>query len=177
MSMARKAAQPNPTSVAGPAILEASRFATPNRRRLSSPGLRTFLAIADLWGLTESERLLVLGLPSRSAYYGWVRAAREHREFTLDVDVLTRISILLGIHQALGVLQANEPEAIAWLQTPHRALPFGGQAPLALVTSGTQDGLMVVRRFLDAARGGFYMPPNEIDRDFEPYIDADVVFA
>lgn len=175
--MVRKVLQPNIEIAAAPPILEASRFATPNRRRLSGPGLRTFLAIADLWGLTEPQRLLVLGLPSRSTYYSWVRAAREHREFTLDVDVLTRISAMLGIHQALGVLHPNERQAIAWLRTPHRALPFGGQPPIALVTSGTQDGLMTVRRFLDAARGGFYMAPNEIDRDFEPYTDADVVFA
>lgn len=175
--MNRKAARQPPEIVNGPSILDVSRFATPNRRRLSGPGLRTFLTIADLWGLTERERLLVLGMPSRSAYYGWVKAAREHRDFTLDVDVLTRISAILGIHQALGVLQANEADAIAWLTTTHRAVVFGGHAPIALLTSGTQDALMAVRRFLDAARGGFYMAPNEIDAAFQPYTDADVVFA
>jgi hypothetical protein len=162
---------------AGPVILDSSRFAPANRRRLSGAGLRTFLAIADLWALSEGERLLVLGLPSRSTYYGWVKAAREHREFMLDVDVLTRISAVLGIHQALGVLHNTEAEGVAWLKAPHLAPVFGGQAPLALVTSGTQDGLMLVRRFLDAARGGFYSPPNELDRDFAPYTDADVVFT
>ena len=45
------------------------------------------------------------------------------------------------------------------------------------MTSGTQDGLMAVRRFLDAARGGPYMPPNELDRNFVPYRDEDIVFA
>jgi hypothetical protein len=46
-----------------------------------------------------------------------------------------------------------------------------------LVVSGTQDGLLSVRRFLDAARGGLYMAPNELDRAFRPYTDADVVFT
>jgi hypothetical protein len=173
----RKATPPQIEIAAGPPTLDASRFTATNRRRLSAPGLRTFLAIADLWRLTETERLLVLGLPSRSTYYGWVRAAREHRDVTLDVDVLTRISAILGIHQALGVLQAGEPDAIAWLRTPHRALPFAGQPPMTLVASGTQDGLLGVRRFLDAARGGAYMAPSEIDQNFQPYTDADVVFA
>jgi len=175
--MAKKAVQPTIEIAAAAPMLEASRFATQNRRRLSGPGLRTFLAIADLWGLTEGERLLVLGFPSRSTYYSWLRAAREHREITLDVDVLTRISAVLGIHQALGVLHASEPQALAWLRTPHRALPFAGQPPMTLMASGTQDGLMTVRRFLDAARGGAYMAPNEIDQAFQPYLDADVVFA
>lgn len=161
----------------GPAPLDPSRFTPANRRRLSAPGLRSFLAIADLWGLTEAQRRLILGLPSRSTYQNWVKTVREHRDLTLDVDVLTRISAILGIHQALGVLHDTEAEGIAWLRGPHRAMAFGGQAPLDLVTSGTQDGLLTVRRFLDAARGGHYMAPNEIDVDFRPYGDADIVFS
>jgi hypothetical protein len=35
---------------------------------------------------------------------------------------------------------------------------------------------LTVRRFLDGARGGQYMPPNEIDRDFVPYEDSELVF-
>src|ERR1700743_1201894 len=85
----------------GPPRLDKSRLAPANRRRLSAPALRTFLAIADLWGLTEAERLLVLGYPSRSTYHNWCKQAREHGAFTLDVDVLTRISVVFGIHQAL----------------------------------------------------------------------------
>lgn len=173
-------ANPRPArqSVAqGPDRLDAARFSPANRRRLSAPGLRTFLAIADLWGLAEEQRRLVLGLPSRSTYHNWVKQVREHRDITLDVDVLTRISAVLGIHQALGVLEASEREGVAWLRTPHAAPMFGGRAPIELVTGGTQDGLLMVRRFLDAARGGLYMPPNEIDRDFRPYTDADIVFS
>jgi hypothetical protein len=161
----------------GPARLDLERFAPANRRRLSAPGLRTFLAIAELWGLTEEQRRLVLGLPSRSTYQNWVKMVREHREITLDVDVLTRISAILGIHQALGVLHGTEREGIAWLRGPHRATVFGGRPPMDLATSGTQDGLLTVRRFLDAARGGHYMAPNEIDAGFRPYTDADIVFS
>ena len=45
----------------GPQQLDQSRFLSANRRRLSAPGMRTFLAIADLWALDESQRLLMLG--------------------------------------------------------------------------------------------------------------------
>lgn len=164
--------------VAGrPEQLDAGRFAPVNRRRLSAPALRTFLAIADLWGLNEAERRLVLGYPSRSTYHNWTKQVREHAEITLDVDVLSRISAVLGIHQALGVLFADERGGIDWLRSPHNALVFGGQPPLALVTSGSQDGVLTVRRFLDAARGGLYMEPNAVDAAFEPYCDADMVFT
>jgi hypothetical protein len=161
----------------GPDRLDAARFVPANRRRLSGPGLRGFLAIADLWGLTEEQRRLILGLPSRSTYHSWVKTVREHGEITLGVDVLLRVSVVLGIHQALGILFENEHDGVDWLRTPHAATVFGGAPPLAFVTSGTQDGLLTVRRFLDAARGGTYMEPNELDAGFARYSDADVVVS
>jgi hypothetical protein len=169
-------ARPEHREGQGPQRLETDRFAPVNRKRLSAPALRTFLAIADLWGLSEEQRLLVLGYPSRSTYHNWAKQAREHGAFTLDVDTLTRISAVLGIHQALGILFATERLGVEWLRTPHAALVFGGQPPLALVTSGTQDGLMTVRRFLDGARGGIYMQPNAIDAAFTPYAESEIVF-
>jgi len=44
------------------------------------------------------------------------------------------------------------------------------------VTSGSQDGLLSVRRFLDGAGGGLYMQPNAIDEAFMPYDDMEIVF-
>jgi hypothetical protein len=174
--MVRPLRTQNDTIASGPQRLNSARFASANRKRLSAPALRTFAAIADLWGLTEEERRLVLGYPSRSTYHNWAKLAREHRELTLDVDTLTRISAVLGIHQALGILYPNEREGVAWLRGPNTATVFGGNPPLALVTSGPQDGLLTVRRFLDAARGGIYMEPNAVDEAFAPYEEADVAF-
>ncbi|MGB3446258.1 MAG: MbcA/ParS/Xre antitoxin family protein [Xanthobacteraceae bacterium] len=162
--------------VEGPYQVEVSRFTPDNRRRLSAPALRTFLAITDLWGLTEEQRRLILGYPSRSTYHNWCKQAREHGAFTLDVDVLLRISMLFGIHQALGILFTEERLGIDWLRTPHHATVFGGRPPLALATCGTQDGLLTVRRFLDGARGGVYMQPNAIDEAFTPYDESEIVF-
>jgi hypothetical protein len=53
---------------------------------------------------------------------------------------------------------------------------FGGRPPVDLMTSGSQDGLLAVRRFLGGARGGLYMQPNTIDEAFAPYDDAEIVF-
>lgn len=174
-------AQPlkNQTDAASQALphLEQSRFQPANRRRLSAPGMRTFLAIADLWGLTEQERLRILGYPPRSTYHKWAKQAREHVEFTLDADVLTRISAVLGIYQALRILFATEKEGLSWLRGPHQATVFGGHPPIELMIDGTQDSLLTVRRFLDAARGGLYMEPNDVDRNFIPYDDTDIHFS
>jgi hypothetical protein len=50
--------------------------------------------------------------------------------------------------------------------------------PLALITCGTQDGLMAVRRHLDAWRGGrFAAPVPGFDEAAPPLNDADFVFV
>src|ERR1700693_1385689 len=114
--------KPRPAKAAKePQRRDSSRFGPPKRRRISAPTLRTFLAIADLWGLTEEQRLLVLGYPSRSTYHNWCKQAREHGAFTLNVDVLARISAVLGINQALGILFPTERLGAEWLRTAHSA--------------------------------------------------------
>ena len=92
--------------------------------------------------------------PGPLQYHNWIRIAREHGELTLGVDVLLRLSAVLGIHQALGILFQTEGEGVGWLRAPHAATVFGGRPPIELILSGGQDGLLTVRRFLDAARAG-----------------------
>ncbi|KAA1053918.1 MbcA/ParS/Xre antitoxin family protein [Azospirillum argentinense] len=167
-------AAPNP---GGLPLLQPDRFAPTKRRQLSGPALRTFLSIADRWRWTEAERLLVLGSPSRSTYFGWVAKARDGQEITLPVDVLLRISAILGIHKALMILFGSEPAALDWLTGPHDGPSFGGQPPMALVTNGTMDGPMLVRRYLDAARGGAFGPPGPMDETSTPFSDDDIVIV
>lgn len=157
-----------------PPQIDPERLAPASRRRLSAPGLRTFLNIADIWNLDENQRRLVLGNPAPTTYRRWCEKAREHGDLTLSGGVLTRISAVLGIYAALCVLFAEEDERVDWLVQPHQAPVFGCRPPLSLVTSGALDEMMTLRRFLDAACGGIYMPPNAVDVGFEPYKDDDI---
>ena len=68
------------------------------RRRLSAPGMRTFLAIADLWRLTEEERRLVLGYPSRSTYHNWAKLAREGGAELSDIVEITSYHVGISAH-------------------------------------------------------------------------------
>lgn len=160
-----------------PIHLDTSRFEPGNRSRLSGPGLRTFIAIADTWGLSGEQRRRILGDPSRSTYKRWARNVREHREITLSVDVLTRISLVLGIYAGLGKLFASDHESVAWLRRPHGARIFSGSAPLDLIVSGGIEDLMIVRRFIDAAGTGLYMPPTPNEENFFPYKEHEIVFV
>ncbi len=159
-------------------MLDVSRFQPAKRRQLSGPGLRTFLNIAEQWQLTETERRLILGLPSRSTFHGWIAKARRGDEITLSVDELLRISLILGIYKDLKIIFPRDDEAARWLRSPNSGPVFGGQTPLALITSGTQDALLLLRRYLDAWRGGtFAAPIPGFDDAGSPMSDQDLAFV
>lgn len=139
--------------------LDPGRADAAARRRLSGPGLRSFLQIADAWGLSEAQRLRLLGNPARSTYHAWVQKARRGAMPALSLDTLTRISALLGIYKALRIVFRTDAEGLAWLRTANAGPLFGGQRPLDLITGGPLDGLLQVRRHLDAWRGGRFTAP------------------
>jgi hypothetical protein len=132
-----------------------------DRRRLSGPALRAFSAIARGWRLGEPERLRILGSPARSTYHGWMAKARAGEGVSLPLDTLLRLSAVLGIWKAMRILFEEEETAMAWLRSENHGPLFGGQAPIELLASGTQDGLLQLRRHLDAWRGGAFAPPME----------------
>jgi uncharacterized protein (DUF2384 family) len=166
------------TPPAGPLILDVSRFEPTRRQQLSGPGLRTFLNIADEWRLSEQERLRILGFPARSTFHGWITKVRKRTDVTLSADELIRISALLGVYKALKIIFPRDEDAARWLRSSNTGPVFGGQAPLALITSGTQDALMLVRRYLDAWRGGIFAAPIPgFDDAAAPLTDADLAFV
>jgi uncharacterized protein (DUF2384 family) len=159
----------------GPPVLTSERFSPANRQRLSGPGLRAFLGIARAWGLNERQKRLVLGLPSRSTFHKWAADAEAGRAIKLSLDVLLRISGVLGVYKDLRIIFGDEEDGVQWLRSPNRAPCFGTQPPLDLITSGTQDGIMLVRRYLDAWRGGTFAAPAHADFEDQPRGPADVV--
>jgi hypothetical protein len=173
---ARRAAE---TPETGPQTgIDLRTISKPDRTRLSGPALRTFVRIADDWHLSERDRLAVLGEPGRSTFHVWRAKAQAHAPVTLPLDTLLRLSAFLGIYKATKLIFARPGHDLAWLTGPNTAPTFGGQSPMALITSGTQDGLLLVRRYLDAWRGGQATAPIK-GADFEqtPIDDADLVFA
>ncbi len=167
----------DPKAAGGPPVQDAEVYSVENRKRLSGPGMRTFLNIGDAWGLGEQDKINVLGCPARSTFHKWARAARKQLPFTLTLDGLTRISAILGIHKALQILYLTPQEGVHWLRTPNWALTFGGQMPMDLITSATLDGLLQVRRYLDAQRGGVFAAPTDAPFEKQVWQADDIVVA
>jgi hypothetical protein len=71
----------------------------------------------------------------------------------LDADKLLRISYLIGIFKALNTLHGRKL-ADEWLRLPNASRIFGGTTPLAYMMKGGVPTMQMVRRLLDARRGG-----------------------
>jgi len=119
------------------------------RERLSPSALKAFFNIVERWNIRDEDARVLLGGLSNGPYYSW----RKDPERTLDTDMLTRVSYLIGIFKALNVLY-GEKLADEWVRLPNQNPIFAGRTPLAYMMAGGVTSLQTVRRLLDARRGG-----------------------
>jgi hypothetical protein len=122
-----------------------------SRKVISPPALRAFFRIAELWQLSVAEQMTLLGVSARSTFFKWKKSA----DVELPKDTLERISYLLGIYKALQILLPDSRAADAWVRQPNQAPLFNGRSALERMLSGQVADLFVVRRYLDAQRGGW----------------------
>ena len=119
------------------------------RERLSPAAMRTFFNIMDRWGIRDEDGRALLGGVSNGAFYDM----KKSPDRVLEADRLLRISYLIGIFKALNILY-SEKLADSWIQLANSNRIFGGQAPLAYMIKGGLPAMQIVRRLLDARRGG-----------------------
>jgi hypothetical protein len=119
------------------------------RERLSAPALKAFFNIMARWKLRDEDARALLGGVSNGPFY----EMKRNPDRTLDADRLTRISYLIGIFKALGVLH-SDALADAWIQRPNTNPLFAGLTPLAYMIGGGLPAIQNVRRLLDARRAG-----------------------
>lgn len=66
----------------------------------------------------------------------------------LSQDILTRISLLLGIYQSLEVF-FGEAWARKWVTLGNRGSVFSGRSPFSVMSGRGIPGMLEVRRALD----------------------------
>jgi hypothetical protein len=119
------------------------------RERLSPGALRAFFNMMERWNVRDEDARALLGGISNGPFY----ELKKNTERVLETDRLQRISYLVGIFKALNVLY-SEQLADAWVQLPNENRIFVGRTPLAYMIKGGLPAMQVVRRLLDARRGG-----------------------
>lgn len=121
-------------------------YAESSRIALAKMIIRLF----QLWNLTTTEQLNLLGLSPKSrsllSKYGKGEALPATR------DVLDRVGYLLAIHKALMLLfPENEDLFRSWIKRRNTA--FGGATPLEVILEQGIVGMARVSRYLDFVRG------------------------
>ena len=131
--------------------LQPTTVPTLDRESLAGPALRTFFRIAEAWGLSNDEQMVLLGVTARSTFFKW----KKEGDGALPKDTLERISYIFCIWKALQILLPDPRAADEWVRRPNDAPLFGGQSALDRMLSGHVADLYVVRQYLDAQRGGW----------------------
>lgn len=135
------------TIYAPPVLPDLSR--QEERRRLSPAALRAFFNIVERWEVRDEDARQLLGGISNGAYY----QLKQNPQRVLEQDRLQRISYLIGIFKALNILYGTRL-ADRWIQLANTNPLFTGRTPLAYMLQGGTPAMEVVRRLLDARRGG-----------------------
>ena len=135
------------TMYAPPALPDLSR--KEERRRLSPGALRAFFNIMERWEVRDEDARQLLGGVSNGKYY----QLKQDSGQPLDQDPLQRISYLIGIFKALNILYGTHL-ADSWIQLANSNPLFTGRTPLTYMLQGGTPAMEVVRRLLDARRGG-----------------------
>lgn len=129
----------------------AVNLSTPGeRKRLSGSGLKAFFNIIERTGVRDTDARELLGGISNGPYYAMKKNPAAK---VLDADTLLRISFLIGIFKALHILH-SKPLADEWIRLPNDNPIFAGRTPLEFMLRGGLPAMQVVRRLLDARRGG-----------------------
>jgi hypothetical protein len=119
------------------------------RERLSPAALKAFFNIMQRWQVRDEDARALLGGVTNGPYY----EMKRDPDRVLDVDRLTRISLLIGIFKALHVLH-SEGLADRWIQLPNTNRIFRGSPPLDYMMRGGLPAIQTVRRLVDARRAG-----------------------
>jgi hypothetical protein len=108
---------------------------------------RAVIRLFEHWDMTDEEASIVLGDVSTRTYQRW----KSGQYGRVSVDLVARMSNVLGIHKALRLLFSDPARGYRWVRAANTA--FGGKSALDVMLAGQMTDLMRVRRYLDAQRG------------------------
>lgn len=128
------------------AVVEREPSASGDRGALA----RMVMKLLDHWKLSTEDQAALLGIASSN------RAAltryRKGEPIGSSRDQYERVGHLLGIHKNLRLLfPQNRELAYRWMSTRNKA--FDNRTPVEVVKEWGFAGLLMVRAYLDRARG------------------------
>ena len=119
---------------------------TEDRSELAKMVMKLF----EHWQLSTEDQLALLGLSTTNR--GALTRYRNGEPLAASRDLLERVGLMLGIHKSLRILFPHNRElTCAWMTQRNRA--FEGMTPAETIKQWGFPGLLMVRAYLDRARG------------------------
>ncbi|GAA0856621.1 MbcA/ParS/Xre antitoxin family protein [Aliiglaciecola litoralis] len=118
-----------------------------NPTKTAQVALKVFFNIMSEWNVKNQDQITLLGKPGSTTFYNW----KKGQVSSLSVDTMERISYIMGIYKALGILFPTREQADAWIKKPNGH--FNNESALAYMLKGSMMHLNDMRRYLDAQRG------------------------
>jgi hypothetical protein len=128
------------------AVVERQANASQDRGALA----KMVMALLDHWELSTEDQAALLGIApgNRAALTRY----RKGEPIGTSRDQLERVGHLLGIHKNLRLLfPQNRELAYRWMRTRNKA--FDNLTPVDVIKDWGFAGLLMVRAYLDRARG------------------------
>ena len=128
----------------------AQTFAHPaDRTRLTPAALEALRSLARAWRLSGQEAADLLGVSIST----WERIRAGNWKQSLTQDQFMRASALVGIFKALHLLFVDEM-ADRWIKLRNSGPLFVNRTPVEAMREDGIPGMLEIRRYVDALRGG-----------------------
>jgi hypothetical protein len=128
------------------AIAELEPLASTDRGALA----KMVMTLLDHWALSTEEQAALLGIAASNR--ASLTRYRRGEPMGTNRDQFERVGHLLAIHKNLRLLfPQNRELAYRWMTTRNRA--FDHQTPVEVIKAFGFAGLLMVRGYLDRARG------------------------
>jgi hypothetical protein len=120
-----------------------------DRTRLTPAGLAGLKSVATAWRLSGQEAADLLGVSSST----WDRIRAGTWRQSLSQDQLMRVSAIVGIYKGLHLLFADDM-ADRWIRLRNSGPLFANLTPIEAMREMGIPGMLEIRRYIDALRGG-----------------------
>lgn len=115
------------------------------------PGaVRVTLAILASWQLTDEQSRAILDVDEVT----YEQLKTDPAKVQSKLELLERVSLLLGIRKALEILDPSERKKIvenSFVKRPNDYELFSGRPPVDLMVQGRVEDLWAIKRYLNGA--------------------------
>lgn len=115
------------------------------------PGaVKVTLAILASWQVTDEQSQAILDVDEAT----YEQLKTDPAKVQSKLEILERVSLLLGIRAALETLDPSEREKIfenSFIKRPNDYKLFSGRPPLDIMVQGRVEDLWAIKRYLNSA--------------------------